>query len=130
MPSASARNRPALKAEIVGQTARTRSNAALGALGRARRRGFDPALAERIVAGVMSGARLEAVLAGDPELPCRPTLRRWRREAPVFDAALKEVFATARARRDKAIPAELAAFVVDWIKDGETFASLARKRFA
>jgi hypothetical protein len=109
---------------------RARSNAALGELGRARRRGFDQALADRIVAGLNGGGRLDAVLAGDPDLPCRPTLRRWRREQPAFDLALKAVLAAARARRARTIPTELAAFVVDWIKDGESFASLARKGFA
>jgi len=77
---------------------RARSNLALGERGRVRRRAFDPVLADRIIVGLHNGLKLEAVLAADPELPCRPTLRRWRREAPEFDAVLKMIFAAWRSR--------------------------------
>ena len=63
-----------------------------------RQRTFDAVLANRIIAGVSKGLKLAAVLAADPALPCRPTLRRWRREAPAFDAVLKAIFADWRGR--------------------------------
>lgn len=124
------RGRALDEAKAAASLARARSNAALGERGRARRLGFDPRLAERIIERLMTGARLEAVLRADPELPCRPTLRRWRREAPVFDAALKEVFTAVRRRRERTVPPALAAFVAEAIKDGETFAGLAREGLA
>jgi transposase-like protein len=118
---------------------RARSNAALGEHGRARRRPFDQALADRIIVGLNSGARLEDVLAADPELPCRPTLRRWRREAPAFDRVLKMMFAAWRSRgggfaggsrRDRRVPDLTRDIVCEAIKDGESFASLAREGLA
>jgi transposase-like protein len=118
---------------------RARSNLALGELGRARRRPFDQALADRIIVGLNSGARLEAVLAADPELPCRPTLRRWRREAPEFDRVLKMIFAAWRSRggglaggsrRARRVPEAVRGAVCEAIEDGGSFASLARDGFA
>ncbi|HXA40001.1 MAG TPA: hypothetical protein VNW53_13465 [Phenylobacterium sp.] len=126
---------------------RARSNAALGELGRARRRAFDPVLADRIIVGLNSGARLEEVLAADPELPCRPTLRRWRREAPEFDRVLKMIFAAWRSRgsglgrgrvsgsgrgsgRGGRVPESVRQAVCETIEDGGSFASLAREGFA
>ena len=103
-----------------------RGKAELGARGRARRRGFDPALADRIIVGLNSGARLEAVLAADPQLPCKPTLARWRREEPAFDRVLKMIFAAWRRKRAATVPELSTHEVVEHIKDGGSFASLAR----
>lgn len=108
---------------------RARRDRAIGAHGRARRRAFDPALADRIVLAVYAGATLEAALASEPALPCKPTLRRWRREAPQFDRALKEAFANWRERWGVArncIP-QVAEDIVDAIVTGATFASIARE---
>jgi hypothetical protein len=112
-------------------------------LGRARRRAFDPVLADRIIVGLHKGLKLEAVLAADPELPCRPTLTRWRREAPEFDRVLKMIFAAWRSRgsglaggrvrglgRERAVPETVRQAVCGTIADGGTFASLAREGFA
>jgi hypothetical protein len=126
---------------------RARSNAALGERGRARRRAFDPVLADRIIVRLNSGARLEEVLAADPELPCRPTLRRWRREAPEFDRVLRTIFAAWRSRgsglgrgrvggpaggsgRGGGVPESVRQAVCETIEDGGSFASLAREGFA
>ena len=106
----------------------------------ARRRAFDPVLADRIIVGVNKGLKLEAVLAGDPALPCRPTLRRWRREEPAFDAVLKMIFAAWRSRGAGVasgrgpgpgrVPAVVREAVCGAIEDGGSFASLARDGFA
>jgi hypothetical protein len=104
--------------------------AQVGAMGRARRRGFDPVLADRIVVGLWRGARLEDVLAGDPELPCKPTLRRWRREAPEFDRVLRAVFDGWRDRRalgSSHWTPEMGARIVARIVEGASFASLGRE---
>jgi hypothetical protein len=108
-----------------------------------RRRAFDLALANRIIAGVNRGLKLEAVLAADGALPCRPTLARWRREEPEFDAVLKMIFAAWRSRghglaggrerglgRERRVPHGVRAAVCEAIKDGGSFASLARAGFA
>jgi hypothetical protein len=115
----------------------------LGELGRARRRAFDPGLADRIIVGLHKGLKVEAVLAADPELPCRPTLRRWRREAPEFDAVLRMIFAAWRSRghglaggrvrglgRERRVPAPVREAVCGAIGDGGSFASLERDGFA
>lgn len=108
---------------------RRRRDEAIGAQGRARRRAFDQALADRIVVAVHMGATLEAALAGDPAAPCKPTLRRWRREEPEFDRVLKMAFEGWRARWGVArncIP-QVAEDIVDQIVVGHTFASIARE---
>jgi transposase-like protein len=108
---------------------RQRRDRAIGEHGRARFRAWDPALGERIIAAVSEGATLEAALAGDPALPCKPTLRRWRREQPAFDAVLRMIFADWRGRRAVArdcIP-QVAEDIVDQIVTGGTFASISRE---
>lgn len=105
---------------------RARSNARLGAQGRARFRAFDGALADRIVVGLSSGARLDAVLAADPALPCRPVVRRWRRENRAFDAVVKRILAAWRAHRAARVPEILVFEVTEHIRDGGSFASLTR----
>jgi hypothetical protein len=108
-----------------------------------RRREFDQALADRIIVGVNKGLKLEAVLAADPALPCRPTLPRWRREEPEFDLVLRKMFAAWRSRghglaggrerglgRERRVPDVVRDDVCAAIKDGGSFASLARAGFA
>jgi len=105
---------------------RQRRDAQLGERGRARRRAFDPVLADRIVVGLNRGARLEAVLAADPELPCRPVLRRWRREEPEFDRVLRMVMA-ARRRAPRRVPEPRAREIVEHIIEGGSFATFSRR---
>ncbi len=106
----------------------TRRDARIGAFGRARWRAFDPALADRIVVGLHKGVKLEAVLAADPELPCKPTLARWRREEPEFDRVLRGIFSAWRARAWKVtpVPPGLAEEIVDHIVEVGSFASFSR----
>ena len=107
---------------------RARRDRAIGARGRARFRAFDAALGDRIVLAVYAGMTLEEALASDAVLPCRPTLRRWRREAPQFDRALKEAFAERRERWGVArdcVP-EVTEDITHAIAVGHTFASIAR----
>lgn len=111
---------------------RKRRDQGIGAHGRARRRAFDPGLADRIVAalfkGLPQGLTLEAVLAADPALPCRPVVTRWRRENAEFDTVLRMVFAGARARRAAAyrVPQWLSEDICEHIVTGGSFASYCR----
>jgi hypothetical protein len=108
---------------------RRRRDAQLGERGRARRRSFDQGLADRVIValnkGLFQGLTLEAVLAADPELPCKPVLARWRREAPAFDRVLKMMFAARRARV-RPVPAWRIEAIVDHIVEGGSFASYSR----
>lgn len=108
---------------------RQRRDEGIGARGRARRRGFDQRLADRVIValnrGVFKGVRLADVLAADPELPCRPVLRRWRREEPEFDAVLR-IFMTARRAAGPRVPEWLVKEIVDHIVEGGSFASYSR----
>jgi hypothetical protein len=108
---------------------RRRRDAGIGAFGRARRRDFDQGLADRVIValdkGVRDGVRLEDVLAADPELPCRPVLRRWRREEPEFDAVLRMLFAARRTAGPR-VPEWQVEDVVDHIVEGGSFASYSR----
>jgi hypothetical protein len=108
---------------------RRRRDAQLGERGRARFRAFDQALADRIVValnrGFADGLRLRDVLAADPELPCRPTLARWRREQPEFDRVLRMIFAARRAAI-KPVPEVFVEEVVDHIVEGGSFLSFSR----
>ena len=103
--------------------------AELGARGRGRRRAFDPVLADRLIVALHKGARagltLEAVLAADPALPCRPTLRRWRRENPAFDQGMRMILA-ARRGVGRPVPEVLVDDIVGHIVEGGSFASYER----
>jgi len=107
--------------------------AGLQARGRARRRDFDPALADRLIVALNRAigerapgkARLAAVLAADPALPCRRVLARWRREQPEFDQVLKMIL-TARRALGPRVPAPVVEDVVDHIVEGGSFASYSR----
>jgi hypothetical protein len=108
---------------------RRRRNAAIERHGRARWRPFDPVLADRIIVRLHAGARLDAVLAADPALPSRPTLRRWRRQQPEFDRVLRMIAAAWRRRRAAArsfTPA-FGEAVIARIIEGASFNSLSRE---
>jgi hypothetical protein len=110
-----------------------RRDAAFKAQSRVRRE-FDPVLADRLVVAlhraVLTGgpgeARLTAVLAADPELPCRPVLARWRREQPEFDRVLTMIFAARRAMGPR-VPEAVREAVVDHLVEGGSFASYSRQ---
>jgi hypothetical protein len=104
---------------------RQRRDARLHERARARRRAFDQELADRIVQGLNKGLKLDDVLAADPELPCRPTLTRWRREEPEFDRVLRMIFAAWRTRQAP-VPEPLVEAIVDHIVEGGSFASYSR----
>jgi hypothetical protein len=108
---------------------RQRRDATIGERGRARYRAWDQALADRIIVGVHKGGSLREVLAGDPSLPSRPTLRRWRREQPLFDAVLKNLFAARRRRAGIRVGCtpELTDQVVEHLVMGGSFNSLGRE---
>lgn len=96
---------------------------------RARRRAFDPVLADRIVARVAVGAaRLQEVLSADPALPGRPVVIRWRRERPDFDFALRTALrGAARHRRARRLCAAVTEAVCARVRKGETLAAIGRR---
>jgi hypothetical protein len=108
---------------------RQRRDQEIGRRGRARFRAWDEGLGDRIIVAVNKGATLEEALAGDPALPCRPTVRRWRREQPAFDGVLRMMFAARRRRRSAArgLTPELAERIVERIVEGGSFNSLSRE---
>lgn len=111
---------------------RRRRDAGIGALGRARLRGFDRAAGDRVIValnrGIAEGRTLEEVLAGDPGLPSRPVLARWRRENPEFGRVLRMMFAGAARRRAAAfrVPQWLSEEICEHIVEGGSFASYCR----
>jgi hypothetical protein len=102
-----------------------RRNAQLRERGRAGRRAFDQALADRIIVRLNQGAPLEEVLTSDPELPCWETMMRWRREEPEFDRVLRMIMA-ARRRAVKPVPEPVVEAVVEHIILGGSFLSFTR----
>ncbi|WP_372782395.1 hypothetical protein [Phenylobacterium sp.] len=102
-----------------------RRNARARAWGLARRRDFDPALADRIIVRMNSGLTLADVLAEDPDMPGAVTLARWRRQEPEFDAVLRTMFA-ARRGAAKPVPEVLVQDIVEHIVEGGSFASYSR----
>lgn len=108
---------------------RRRRDRQIGLRGRARFRAWDPVLGERILRAVSEGATLDEALAGDPVLPCKPTLRRWRREQPQFDAVLRMILADWRGRRAVArnCTPEVAEEIAERIVEGGSFASISRE---
>ena len=96
-------------------------------MGRARRRDFDQAVADRIVARLCSGASgLKALLKSDPELPSREVVTRWRREQPEFDRVLRMHIA-AKRRAGRPVPQAKVEDVIDHIVTGGTFLSYSRR---
>lgn len=67
---------------------RERRDGALGERAVGRRRDWDPDAADAIMGRLGKVGSLEAVLAADPALPGRETVRRWRAEQPEFDMVL------------------------------------------
>lgn len=106
--------------------------AKLAAAGRARRKDFDPAVADRLIVALNRLGRdhtLEEVLASDPGFPSRPVLTRWRREEPWFDRTLRMMFAGWRGARARTrrVPKALAGAIGMHIALGGSFASWSRK---
>ena len=108
---------------------RQRRDQQIGEHGRARLRAWDPVLGDRIIVAMNKGATLDAALAADPALPCRPTVRRWRREQPDFDWVLRMMQTVRRRRRDAAAgcTAELTEAILGRIVCGGSFASIGRE---
>lgn len=91
--------------------------------GRARRRDFDPRVADRIVARLHAApSGLKAFLKASPDLPSRKVVARWRREQPEFDRVLGTLIA-AKRRAGPPVPEALRDDVVDHIVEGGTFRS-------
>ncbi|MDB5492716.1 MAG: hypothetical protein JWP86_53 [Phenylobacterium sp.] len=92
-----------------------------------RRWRFDEALADRIVARVAAGEPVPKVL-GDPAMPCKTTVRQWRKARPEFAAAYEAAkLAGHRARmraRRKLTPA-LEAEIIERIAAGASLHSLS-----
>ena len=93
--------------------------------GRARRRDFDPAVADRIIVRLHKGPGLKALLRSDPGLPSREVVARWRREQPQFDRVLKMILAAKRAAMPP-LPEIVVEDVVEHIVEGGTFLSYSR----
>ncbi len=109
---------------------RRRWKAGVGEMGRARRRDFDQGVADRVILALHKappGVRLEDALAADPALPCRPTLTRWRREEPMFDAVLRMIFAGRRAAGPR-VHELLVEDIVDHIVEGARWRATAARR--
>jgi len=109
---------------------RQRRDARLGERGRARRLAFDQEKADRIIvrlnAGFHTGVGLQALLAADPELPCWVTLKRWRREQPLFDKVLRGMISARQPAAMKPVPEFMVQEIVEHIVEGGSFASLSR----
>lgn len=96
-------------------------------LGLASRRDFDQAVADRIIVRFnKSEVGIKALLKGDPDLPSREVVARWRREQPEFDAVLKTMIA-AKRRMGRPVPEAVIEDVVGHIVEGGSFASYARQ---
>jgi len=103
-----------------------RRNERVGAWSHTRRKAFDPAVADRIIARLNTGPGLKALLRADPELPSREVVARWRRERPEFDAVLRMMIAAKRAQAPP-VPEVLVEDVVEHIVTGGTFLSYSRQ---
>lgn len=75
--------------------------AALGARGAARRRDYDPELADTIYARLWIRGTMDLALAGDPRMPSETVVARWRREQPEFDRRIRTVISGWRRQRPK-----------------------------
>jgi transposase-like protein len=85
---------------------------------------WDEALSDRMVLRVMRGERLIDVARG-PDFPCLHVLRRWRRQHPDFDAALKNAIRRGRraASRGRYTP-EMAGQVCEAIAAGAALSDI------
>jgi len=104
---------------------RTRTQAAAAA----RRRPFDRAVADRLIVALSrdDGRSLEAVLAAEGTFPCRPTLRRWRREEAVFGRVVAKLLDWRRSRRAvRPVATAVRDAVGSRLAAGASFASLGR----
>jgi terminase small subunit-like protein len=95
-----------------------------------RYRGFDQAVADRVLVAVARGANLRRLLETDPSLPCRAVLYRWREAEPGWDRALRTAMGVGRRARDRAqslaaCTLELTAEIGERIAMGVSLRSLA-----
>lgn len=90
-------------AEAIGRL-RLAHRASLAAARKAARRDYDPELADVISARLSIRGSLALALAGDPRMPCRSVVQRWRREEPRFDARIRMVQAAWRKKRGRGRP--------------------------
>ncbi|HEX2801695.1 MAG TPA: hypothetical protein VHN73_06505 [Phenylobacterium sp.] len=106
---------------------RQRRDQEIGRRGRARFRAWDEGLGDRIIVAVNKGLTRDQALAADPALPSRPTVRRWRREQPRFDAVLRTILAARRRRTARGLTPDLTERIIDRIVEGASFNSLSRE---
>uniref|UniRef100_UPI00286BB339 hypothetical protein n=1 Tax=Phenylobacterium sp. TaxID=1871053 RepID=UPI00286BB339 len=66
-----------------------------------RWRWFDRAIADRMLVRVAKGEPWRRMLEGDPTMPSRVVVYRWRVERPAWDAALKIAFRAGRLARER-----------------------------
>lgn len=97
--------------------------------GHPRWKGWNEAVADRILLAVMRGAPFRRLLASDPALPCLAVTARWRREHPDWDAALKLAMRAGRLAREDAwsrerLTPELAEEIGDRILRGGSLRSV------
>lgn len=96
---------------------------------RRRRRGYDEATGDRIVARLWKGEPLARIVK-DPSLPGMATVRRWRREVPEFDTVVRNVARAAngwRARQRTRCTPELTREVCWRIRLGASLLSLSHE---
>ena len=95
-----------------------------------RYRGFDQAIADRILVRVAKGGVLRRVLAADKALPCLAVVARWREQEPAWDGALKVAFQV--GRRERGHPQalrtpQMTEAIVDRIIEGGSLRSIGRE---
>ncbi|MBI1198745.1 MAG: hypothetical protein GC203_12870 [Phenylobacterium sp.] len=93
---------------------------------------YDEALADRVLTAVRLGLTLPE-LVRDRAMPTKAALLRWRRDQPVFDAALRSAMREGhrqrgRARTDAHCSPELMARIETRLAHGASLHSLARER--
>lgn len=64
------------------------------------------AVADRVILKLIAGVRIRALRKADPRLPGAPTIRRWRREVPEFDGAVRMAMRTGHRRAVRGVAAQ------------------------
>jgi hypothetical protein len=100
--------------------------------GHGRWRGWDEAVADRLLLAVMRGAPMRKTLATDPAFPSLMVLGRWRSEHAEFDGALRAAMRVGRRAREAALSQarcspELAEAVGMRIVEGGSLRSIGRE---